>query len=166
MATVKSMLGGRTAPRGDPELEPKGRYELADETGKAALQALQAQLAELSQRCAKTDADLAAARAETTAQRDIATGLRQQLAGESEARGRAEASLASAERALSEARGDLAAERQARSAMQATLDGAIAAAAGKQPINIPAAEPVAYDIVMMDPETGSKKQVTVKPRKG
>lgn len=165
MASVRSILGGgRTATRSEPgEPAKKPGQDLGGHHEKM-MEALQAQIAQLTGQLGVAHADLSAARAETAAERDRVTALRAQLLEQAHQVSQAQADLAGARAAAEGLEGQLRTEREARAELAARLEQAIAAATAKQPVNVPAHVPVAYEVVMVDPDTGKRKQVSIKPK--
>lgn len=136
---------------------------------KAALAAMDLLKAELERRAGELSAahaDLRVARADAAAALAKLEGVRAQLMEEADACGEAEASLLAEQATSAGLRGQLETERATRAALQASLDHAVTAAATREPITFPKHEPIAYDVLMVNPETGERKQVSIKPAKG
>lgn len=159
------LTGGRTSTRSEPG---KPAEEPGHDLGAAAiaLKALQEQIDRLTAQLGAAGADLAAARAETAAERATVERLRAQLMEEHQVSAEIRATLAGAQAARDGLAAQLEQAREAQAALKAPLEQAIAAAGAREPINFPAHQPVAYDVVMMDPDTGRSKKVSIKPRVG
>lgn len=140
---------------------PANQDDQNTEPMKAALEALTDQIK-------RQAAELEASRNETTAERLARTNLQERLSREVELRLTTEGQLAAEQATSAGLRAQLETEREAREALKALLEQAIAAAA-KPPVIVPAAvsgEQPSYEVSVTNRDINDRmRTITIKPMK-
>lgn len=163
MATDSLLTGKTAAGRAKRAPALDGALPKSDEATTAALAVLQGQVERLSAEAAAARQEVATARTEATAKVEA---MRAILIEETTTRSQAQAELAGARAESEGLRAQLAVEREARAALSAPLEQAIAAAGAKQPITIPAYEHPAYELEVTGRDVNERaKRIVLKPIK-